>query len=63
MTSFQRDALLSGWPSFPRKRESISVSESRNSRYYVDVGVELGQEERTIAAFRGTIAAFAVERA
>ena len=31
MTSFQRDTLLSGWPSFPRKRESISVSESRNS--------------------------------
>ena len=34
MTSFQRDALLSGWPSFPRKRESISVSESRNLSYY-----------------------------
>ena len=55
--------MFSGWPSFPRKRESISVSESRNSRYYVDVGVELGREERTIAAFRGTIAAFVVERA
>ena len=24
MTSFQRDTLLSGWPSFPRKRESIT---------------------------------------
>ena len=30
MTSFQRDTLPLRWPSFPRKRESISVRESRN---------------------------------
>ena len=36
MTSFQRDALLFSWSSFPRKRESIARFghfESRNARY------------------------------
>ena len=33
MTTFQRDTLPLRWASFPRKRESISVSESRNLSY------------------------------